>query len=1791
MKIMNKKLKNFWQVSLLGASLAIGCSQVFAEGLVPPDTESGEEAVASIQGAAGDQVDLSTLLVSFQNADLTISGNATKLPIIVNRVYDVNRLNPALRVPFTLGNWDIELPKITGYRSLNKSDGTTYTLQDDINTWSVGYCNNPVFSQGNGNARTDLFYWLGLNVEIPGAGSRELVFAKQDVNGEEVVVYPQINVIDGVKGQPEYISVDNWKATCIDLPQGAKSGFKVVAPNGTKYFFDTFSSSQSQINIDKQWYDSLGLSIYASRVEDVHGNYLTYSYESDENGGLYVSEIVASDGRIVSFEYNLVDLTGHKFWKPVGKVKLLSKVKHLSDDRSEVLSEIAYHYTNVSTDDEYASMWALSQVVMPDGNRWEYNYKDQDYVVNYEFPNSPGTSCDAIGHFTGTWSCSPTYSTLPSKLTTVNTPFGAQVEFIYTEGTGVYSNLNQRSHSPGEHHAWYVNAIGIDKDNDGFKDWTYFSRTPIIDAEGNILYNQDYLSTSVVSPSNRVDVYEIYRGKLIDGETMARFSHQLVGLPKSHKTYEFNGATRELLKEVGFEWSARKLIGDHARTCWIEDCDKPELWQKVLTKVTTKVNGQTFTKEMSEFDKFGNAQTVIENGLLNRTTKIKFKNDIESWIIGLIESAEVVDGDTKLYEYDDSGNLTKKDELGVIYEFEYYDNGLLKNGKWTKNSASDYKSINYQSYYRGTAQLENHPLSIVFEKKVNPTGTIKWEKDANGNTINLQYDALNRENFVDPAINVESSVDWYVEDIFKKVTTRGNFKEISKRDLHGREVWKTTHDITDLSTKTIAAVGYNKMGQVDFESTPKFVDNELTQFCEATEVGFRKKYDALGRLVSSEHTKTGDKQTYCYGASCNIGREGLPQVVHGYIVTDPEGFETIYNFTASGSPSDAQLSEVIQQESKVPSKYVTTSISRNKLGQVESVTRGGITRRFIYNDNFQLWKIQDPERDEVVVEYDYAGNISKKTVGAVVTNYTYNDLNLLTLISYSDDTPSISYKYDDNGNVEEVASDDIVKTYDYDELNHLVSDMLEVGSNKYETRINYSWQNFVSNITFPSGNTIQYYPNALGQATIVSSNTLANNLAEDVFFDEFGKVRSLKYANGLTYNLTRNNKHLPNNLSLLDENSVKILDYIYSYDKRSNFIGIEDTLDSNNNKVMTYDGLSQLKTASGFWGNASYEYDAAGNITSKIFGSSRISYGYDSVKNRLTSMSGGRNFGYDINGNIVSDGDKTFYYDSHNNLRNVTAPGLDVEYQYDGHKFKTIETKNDNTRYTIHNQNGALIYTIGAKIKDDSSEFVYLNGQLLARLECTTQDTDWDKDGIPGCIEKRFGGDDDLFTDAGEDFDFDGVSNLDEYNNNTHPGQFVDSDGDRMSDHWEMLFGLDWNVDDALGDLDGDGISNLDEYLNSLDPTSAAPAHVYQFESYYSFSKATAPDVWDAKFDAAGNLYLVGKIEEVGASQDESFHVSKYNDSGQLIWNTLLSSVSTRDMFSVTLIEDKVYIGGHSKYLAQLDSSTGAILQDFDTPSSVQTSHLASTSTSLVTNSYISYGTYDVDLSAASSLIDAVSGNYHLTKYDGDLNLQWTIPSEHLYGLTVDGQENIYTLHLKQLKKRSALGALVWSVDLPSSMSGKVLKLNSLGEPFVAVQNGSLREAKILRYSAGGQLLEEERYTSTGVSTVFDMDVRGENSIVVVGDFDVAIDLDDSSPSGSYIDASSYRDHYVRLSQNESYIRGYTMPLHRNTKVLFNHLGHLHLIGSGSGDVVIDSDVNTVNGDKGYVMKLEATIQ
>lgn len=93
-------------------------------------------------------------------------------------------------------------------------------------------------------------------------------------------------------------------------------------------------------------------------------------------------------------------------------------------------------------------------------------------------------------------------------------------------------------------------------------------------------------------------------------------------------------------------------------------------------------------------------------------------------------------------------------------------------------------------------------------------------------------------------------------------------------------------------------------------------------------------------------------------------------------------------------------------------------------------------------------------------------------------------------------------------------------------------------------------------------------------------------------------------------------------------------------------------------------------------------------------------------------------------------------------------------------------------------------------------------------------DTDDDGDGMPDGWEVTYSLNP-LVNDANDDSDDDGLSNLQEYQNNTNP-LLADSDGDGCSDGSEVLGGRNPNLQDPQGDLNLDCTIDLEDAIIAL---------------------------------------------------------------------------------------------------------------------------------------------------------------------------------------------------------------------------------------------------------------------------------------------------------------------------------------------------------------------------------------
>ncbi|MHC9510379.1 fibronectin type III domain-containing protein [Kangiella sp. M94] len=130
---------------------------------------------------------------------------------------------------------------------------------------------------------------------------------------------------------------------------------------------------------------------------------------------------------------------------------------------------------------------------------------------------------------------------------------------------------------------------------------------------------------------------------------------------------------------------------------------------------------------------------------------------------------------------------------------------------------------------------------------------------------------------------------------------------------------------------------------------------------------------------------------------------------------------------------------------------------------------------------------------------------------------------------------------------------------------------------------------------------------------------------------------------------------------------------------------------------------------------------------------------------------------------------------------------------------------------------------------------------VIDNVVITVADTDTDNDGMDDSWELYYFGK--LEQTAEGDPDSDGLTNIEEFQNDTHPKK-LDTDGDGISDGWEVEHGFDPNDStDGVMDSDGDGFTNQEESYALTDPHDASS---YPAVTLVDFESGAKPMHWRA---------------------------------------------------------------------------------------------------------------------------------------------------------------------------------------------------------------------------------------------------------------------------------------------------------------------------------------------------------
>nr|WP_252513597.1 RHS repeat-associated core domain-containing protein [Xanthomonas arboricola] len=397
---------------------------------------------------------------------------------------------------------------------------------------------------------------------------------------------------------------------------------------------------------------------------------------------------------------------------------------------------------------------------------------------------------------------------------------------------------------------------------------------------------------------------------------------------------------------------------------------------------------------------------------------------------------------------------------------------------------------------------------------------------------------------------------------------------------------------------------------------------------------------------------------------------------------------------------------------------------------------GLAARSYVYDANQQLCKVIEPESGATVMAYDAAGNLAWSASGLDLPSTTscdldaaansgrrvartYDSRNRLKTLQFPDRNGDQNWDYTPDGlpsrvsTVNDSGNTTVVNAYNYNKRRKLLSEVVEQPGISWSFGYGYDANGALASQTYPTGTTVTYSPNALGQPTAVRDQA-GNNYATGIAYYPNGAASQFNYGNGVNHSLVLNGRQMPQQVR-----DYNVASFEYQYDANGNVSAIFDQQrGAGFNRYMGYDGLDRLMEAGSErfggsnWNN--YTYDVLDNIlTAKLPGVRENNYWYDS-KNRLTNIlsnEGSTTIGlnYDVQGNLKNKNGQAYAFDYGNRLRDVTGKEA---YRYDAYGRRVLSGGLSTLNIQAYSQAGQLLY---AEVRGKgNTEYVYLNGSLLA---------------------------------------------------------------------------------------------------------------------------------------------------------------------------------------------------------------------------------------------------------------------------------------------------------------------------------------------------------------------------------------------------------------------------------------------------------------------------------------------
>lgn len=890
----------------------------------------------------GESVSLYTGNLSFRQTDISLPGIGPD--IVLTRTYEVTGAPTSKTFDLSMGDWDLAVPEIT---TMIPGKRMGYG-----GVWNVEYSTDPtarcshITMVSRAPFGFSLPWWHGYQLVTGDSASQPLVKRTSEntlAPGGNVAAYP-------------ILTPSNWMLACLSSTSNGMPGeaFLGVAPDGTRYWFDHLaygailetlydpipwmndpSTPPSRENLtgggeslttgttvpeeddptvywgfDIQYMKRQTAHMFATKVQDRFGNSVTYRYS-----GTSLQEITASDGRHVLVE-----------WRT--DAPLVDRIRVMPNTPLERVWRYEYEAPTDPT------IRRLVRVVQPDNTSWVL---DTDYASAIELPPvDPDGACG-----------SRTFDTGLNDLAviTMEHPTGLRGEFVLSvkarARSWVPTACIQMQGPTGPYNEplppVYLTAALTSKAFSGpgvpNRVWQYEYSPARGSTQSECLAApcQDWQWVEVTDPELHTTHYHYstrwgyLEGKLLsktDGVSVRRTDFP-DGVQK--ETYQYADPARS--------WAYPSRIG--AVLADTGTYTNTETTERIVPESSRekRLQGVTFLRETSSFDRFGNPEVVRRASVPgdSRTETTTYWPVDSQWVLGQPWKTTVAGRVISQTEYDARVLPKQVFSFGLLQaSYTYAPSGnvaTITDPRTNVTTLGDYK--------RGVPQVIDFPDLTKVRTSVDDLGQVTAVTNQLTDTTGYSYDSMGR--ITQTRFPTTDTLAWNAVDRgfgrvgeaayglpwghWRHEVRTGTALTTTLYDALWRPRMIIAEDTAVAGSRSYVVKRFDALGHETFSSYPvataPTVDDDLP--------GVRTSYDALGRVTtviqSSELGPLTTRSDYLDGFRTRV--------------TNPRGLATTTSFQTFDEPTQDAPVRIDAPEG------VTTVIERDTFGKPLSITRSG----------------------------------------------------------------------------------------------------------------------------------------------------------------------------------------------------------------------------------------------------------------------------------------------------------------------------------------------------------------------------------------------------------------------------------------------------------------------------------------------------------------------------------------------------------------------------------------------------------------------------------------------------------------------------------------------------------------------------------------------------------------------------------------------------------------------------------------------------------------------------------